>query len=177
MPIRRIVKGFYIDRAGSGPDSGSSVSGRLYHEEPFAQICSFLCGKAGEVDSVSWKKGLADYEDGLIKIGLDHHNAAAQSSKSVPHIAKHEWTSDQSLRGAILTHAVSVLAEDHLQDLRYQKLADATIIARTSMDRIAEVPGEYQFSLRSQWRDSLNNLLPDGEEVLEIINDRYIQKD
>ena len=49
MPIRRIVKGFYIELAGSGPDSGSSVSGRLYHEEPFAQICSFLCGKAGEV--------------------------------------------------------------------------------------------------------------------------------
>lgn len=177
MPVRRIVKGFYIELADAAPDAESGVSGHLYHEEPFAHICAFVCSETGEVGSVSWKTGLANYEERLLKIGLDHHNAAAQTSKGVPHIANHEVKSDRSLRGAILTHAVSVLAEDHLHDLRYQKLADTTVIARTSMDRIAEVPGQYQFSLRSHWRDSLNNLLPEGEEVLEIVNDRYIQKD
>jgi len=174
MPYRRVFKGFCVGRGNVKDIVSGAGRGDLFDDESQDHICSFKIGKAGDVSDITWHEVASQYEARILSIGRDHHNQVAQKQGDVAHLASHQIHQDSALKKSILEHGLLVLVEDHLQDARYQSLAKRKIIARTSADRIAEIPGDYSLSRRTEIRDAINQHLPDNEEVLEIINDRYL---
>jgi len=174
---KRTVKGFYVEVTGLKADKAGdmeSVKIELYAVNGGARLCKANLNADYAVQSIAWTDNGEMHQHAIAKIGLSHHNAHALNKPDIQRYPTRSLETDREVFQAMVDHGIAVLVEDRLRDDYYRARADELIFARTSKDQIASIPGAYDPSKRGYWREYINERLPEDEDVLEIINDRYV---
>lgn len=176
MTYKRILKGFYVEITELKADKDGdmvSVKAEVFTENGGTRVCKAQLNRGYEVQLIAWTNNGELHQADIAKLGLAHHNARALESGDVTRYHSAHLERDPEVLRAMLEHGVAVLVEDRLKDDFYRAHASEFIFARTSKDRIANIPGLYDPQKRAYWREYINERLPSDEDVLEIINDRY----
>ncbi|WP_372997726.1 hypothetical protein [Marinobacter sp.] len=177
MSYKRIMSGFFVEVTDLKSDKSgdmASVKVEVFTENGGTRLCKAHLNAGYVVQGVAWTDNGEMHQHAIAKIGLNHHNAHALNNSRIQRYLPRELETDREVFQAMLEHGIAVLVEDRLRDDYYRARADEFIFARTSKDQIASIPGTYDPNKRGCWREYINERLPDDEDVLEIINDRYI---
>lgn len=176
MKYRRTYKGFFVEIEDLKADKAGdmlSVKAEVFSEDGGVRLCKAELDGGYAVQGIVWSDSGMSSQLDIAKVGLSHHNAHALNGNEVQRYFPSSLENDPDVFQAMLEHGVAVLVEDRMRDDYYRAHAGEVVFARTSKDRIANIPGIYDPKKRLSWREYINEQLPDDEDVLEIINDRY----
>ncbi len=176
MTYIRLLGGFSVSNFAHGESfKTSAYSGEIWHHESGVRVCSFSQDGKGQPTEILWGSGTDDYRLGLALLGLRHSNDdAAKAGDEI--FIRADIEADPVLLDRLAAFGIEILCEDYCDDKHYQRLAHKQIFVRTTRDNVYTALGVYDPERRRSIREEFNALLKNGEEVVEVINERYVLK-
>jgi hypothetical protein len=175
MDYTRNFKGFSVRNLELGPVKKTpSYQGELRRAGDNRLVCRFSQAGDGDPTSVDWAPGTEDDRKVLARLGIETANEKSHADDG----EIFSWAVVEAspvLLERFSEYGIEVVCDDHRFDMQCRENADSVIYARTDQDNVVQVPGIYRPSERRLWREKINRHLGDREDVLEIINDRYVK--
>lgn len=175
MPYQRIYKGFSVQNFKLGEVfKHQSYQGEIIDGDSGKLICRFDQAGKGDRTDVRWEDDTEEARRKLAFIGLEHDNEQARENGDEV-VLKHDLEVDSDLFGQFAERGIEVLCIDHQFDQECYRGSNEAVFAHTSHGRYVHLPGHYHSQHRAYWYQMFDQQLRGDEEVMEIINDRYIE--
>jgi hypothetical protein len=174
MTYRRSFMGFSVQNFETGKARKHlPYRGEIVRSAVGELVCRFDQTGEGFRTLIVWHTGADYYTKGLAIIGIDASNDRARDTGE-PIVSKQTALKNHHDLNRYAEYGIEVICEDYITDEKCRKCAGHTIFARTSFDNIFQVQGAYSPRDREFWREEFNKNLDGDEDVLEIVNDRYV---
>jgi len=176
MTYRRSFRGFSVQHFDTAkPRKHRPYKGEIIRAADGELVCRFDQTGEGFRTSISWNTGADRYTKDLAILGIDASNDMARETGE-PIVSRQTALNNQHDLYLYAEYGIEVICEDYIADEHCRQRAGHNIFVRTSHDNIFQAQGVYSQMDRAFWREEFNKKLDGDEDVLEIVNDRYVSK-
>lgn len=174
MSYQRSFKGYSVQNFRIGKAlKHTAYKGELIVSDTGETVCTFEQNGEGFPTTVHWGPEAPAHKELLAIIGIDARNDKARENNEEI-VTRYQVLSDEPLLNRFAEYGIEVICDDFMMDEHCRNNADHMVFARTSHDNLVQAEGHYRPEDRASWREAINQHLEADEEVLEIINDRFV---